>query len=186
MKNSVILLYGYPATGKLTIARELAKLSNAVLIDNHLINNPLFQVIRADGKSEVPEAIWGYVQRMREIVLQAIAELGAADDSFIFTGCLYEEYALDHETFTRLKRLAAARNARFIPVRLTCPLEILKQRISNPERKVYMKLNTTPELERLHDQYTLLQTDHPDLITLDTSQYSAADTARTIFERIGS
>jgi hypothetical protein len=186
VKNTIILLYGYPATGKLTVARELEKISNAILVDNHLVANPLFQIVRADGQAPLPEAIWGFVARIRDVVLDAIINLSAADDSFIFTNCLYEEYSPDHDNYDKWLKLAEQRGAKFIPVMLTCPLEILKQRVGNPDRAVRMKLTSTPELDRLYKTYSLINKPHPNLITLNTSQHSAAEIAKIILERMES
>jgi shikimate kinase len=39
LQNTIIVLFGFAGTGKYTIGRELARLTGAKLIDNHLINN---------------------------------------------------------------------------------------------------------------------------------------------------
>jgi predicted kinase len=45
MKNTIVYLIGYAGTGKYTIAREIAGLTGAVIVDNQLINNPVFSVV---------------------------------------------------------------------------------------------------------------------------------------------
>ncbi len=47
MKNTIMYLIGYGGTGKYTIAKEIAALTGAVVVDNHLINNPVFSVVRS-------------------------------------------------------------------------------------------------------------------------------------------
>ena len=49
MKNTIVYLIGYAGTGKYTIAKEIAVLTGAVIVDNQLINTPIFSVIAADG-----------------------------------------------------------------------------------------------------------------------------------------
>ena len=58
MQNTIIYLIGFAGTGKYTIAKEICRLTNARLVDNHLINNPVFSLIRADGKTLLPESVW--------------------------------------------------------------------------------------------------------------------------------
>lgn len=50
MKNTIIYLLGFPGTGKYTIAKEICKQADFKLVDNHLINNPLFTLIENDDK----------------------------------------------------------------------------------------------------------------------------------------
>lgn len=54
MKNTVVYLLGYPAAGKYTIGQIVAGLTGAVLVDNHLIANPVLAVVGADGVRPVP------------------------------------------------------------------------------------------------------------------------------------
>jgi hypothetical protein len=54
MKNTIIYLIGFPGTGKYTIAREIAQQEDFRLVDNHLVNNPLFNLIHADGITPLP------------------------------------------------------------------------------------------------------------------------------------
>jgi len=49
LQNTIIVLIGFAGTGKFTIGRELCERTGAKLIDNHLINNPVFKVLNADG-----------------------------------------------------------------------------------------------------------------------------------------
>ena len=49
LQNTIVLLIGFAGTGKYTIGRELCERTGAKLIDNHLINNPIFKVTNADG-----------------------------------------------------------------------------------------------------------------------------------------
>jgi hypothetical protein len=46
-KNCIIHLIGFAGVGKLTIAREIVSKTNAKLVDNHLINNPILSIIKA-------------------------------------------------------------------------------------------------------------------------------------------
>jgi hypothetical protein len=45
MQNTIVYLIGYAGTGKYTIAKELVLLTGAVIVDNQLINSPVFSVV---------------------------------------------------------------------------------------------------------------------------------------------
>jgi adenylate kinase family enzyme len=52
MAGNIVHLIGSPGVGKLTIARKIIRQRpDFVLADNHLINNPVFSVVKADGKT---------------------------------------------------------------------------------------------------------------------------------------
>ena len=65
-------------------------LTGAVIVDNHLINNPVFSVAAADGKTPLPAAVWQKIESIRRIVLDTVAELAQPEASFIFTNVFYE------------------------------------------------------------------------------------------------
>ena len=56
--NAVVYLLGPYGVGKLTIAKELCAETAAILVDNHLINNPILSVIGADGVTPLPAQTW--------------------------------------------------------------------------------------------------------------------------------
>src|SRR5882757_2209897 len=76
---NVLLLYGPPATGKLTIAKELEKRTGYKLLHNHLLLNPLSDFFGFDHparKKLEPE----FFQRVLE-------EAVVADIDMIITSC---------------------------------------------------------------------------------------------------
>ena len=58
LENTIMLLIGFAGTGKYTIGLELAGRTGARLIDNHLVNNPVFTVMNPDGLSSLPDGVW--------------------------------------------------------------------------------------------------------------------------------
>jgi len=107
-------------------------------VDNHYINNPIFQLLDVDGVKPLPAGAWDRVGEVRDAVLRTIEELSPKSWSFIFTNDLIdrpEERAYVH----RLAQLADRRRSIFVPVRLLCDVEELCGRIVSPERKPLMK-----------------------------------------------
>src|SRR6267142_1964394 len=114
LDNTMVLLIGFAGTGKYTIGRELCERTGARLIHNHLINNPIFTVVGADGVTRLPAGVWDRVKEIRASVYEAIRELSPPEMSFVFTMELRKNNPLDHLAFHDLADLAAARQSRCV------------------------------------------------------------------------
>jgi shikimate kinase len=57
-KGLIVRLVGFPGAGKLTIAKSLAPMTGATIVDNHWINDPILRLVAKDGSTAVPEAVW--------------------------------------------------------------------------------------------------------------------------------
>ena len=184
LHNTIVVLIGFAGTGKYTIGRELCELTGAKLIDNHLINNPIFKVVNADGIKPLPDGIWDKVKRVREIVYEAIRELSPPELSFVFTIELFESSAGDQQAFVDLEQLAASRGALFVPVRLLCDVEELCRRVADPARVAMIK-SISPELARRKSaEQTVLTSNHPHTLTIDVTQESPRACANAILGHI--
>jgi hypothetical protein len=64
-------LVGFTGVGKLTIAQTLAQLTEAQVVDNHWINDPILRLVTHDSAAPVPEAVWPLVARVRGAVLES-------------------------------------------------------------------------------------------------------------------
>src|SRR5712671_5240313 len=147
LESTMVLLIGFAGTGKYTIGRELCERTGAKLIDNHLINNPIFRVVDVDGVTPLPARVWDRVKEVRATVYKAIRELSPPGMGFVFTMDLRESNPADHNAFRDLERLAAARQCRFIPIRMICGVEELSRRVADPARAAMLK-EISPELAR--------------------------------------
>ena len=77
LKNVMVYLVGLSGAGKLTVARRLALLLNARVVDNHWINNPIFDLLDNDRVTPFPTGVWDQVAKVRQAVLDTIATLSA-------------------------------------------------------------------------------------------------------------
>lgn len=184
MKNTIVYLIGYAGTGKYTIAREIAALTGAVMVDNHLINNPVFSVVGVDGLKPLPAGIWPKIAGIRRIVLDTIAELAQPEASFLFTNELFEGQSVDRLLFEDVTILATKRKALFVPVILRCEPEELYRRVASPERAIRFKLRN-PEWTRESIQiYNLLHVDHPNRLELDVTNLPPVEAAQAIIAHV--
>ena len=144
MEPALVYLIGFPAAGKYTIARELVAVmaereQRMVVVDNHHINNVVFEVIDTDGKKALPPTIWSYVSQVRSAVLSAIRELAPREWSYVFTNVLIAGLPPDEQALVELAELAEARGSAYVPVILRCETEELERRIVTPERHERLK-----------------------------------------------
>lgn len=89
-RPALFLLIGFSGTGKLSVAKTLrdrlvARGEQVRLVDNHYINNPIFQLIDVDGVRALPSGTWDRVGEVRDVVVRTIETLSPKNWSFIFT-----------------------------------------------------------------------------------------------------
>ena len=179
MNNTIVYLLGHPGVGKLTIAKAICAASDARLLDNHLANNVVFSLIRADGKTPLPEAIWDSIAGIREIAFGVIESIAPPEFSYVLTNALKDD-PVDRQWYDRVLLLAARRNARFLPVQLRCDEAEHLRRIDTPERAANLK--HTDVAAALHRRNTVasLLVNHPNRMTLDTTHLPPAEAAARI------
>jgi hypothetical protein len=181
LQNTLIYLVGFPGTGKYTIAQEIVNKADFRLIDNHLINNPVFSVIRLDGKTPISARAWDNTLKIWEAVADTIVHVSPPEYSFVLTNALIEGDAGDLQHYKRIEELAAQRRARFIPVRLLISdVEEHSRRITAPDRAVRFKENHPQSAAKYALSKGVLQVDHPQALTLDVTSLAAADAAEKI------
>ena len=186
MKNTIIYLLGFPGVGKYTIAQELARQTQALLIDNHLINNPIFSVVRADGKTKLAPQVWEYTAKIGDLVREAIVTLTPPDESFIFTNALAEEDAKGRAIYHKILDVALQRDSLFVPVRLLCDLPTLQSRIVEHDRRERMKMTDAEGIADDYRRYTVLQPGHPHTLELDTTHLTVQEAASAIMVKVAS
>ncbi|PNY80097.1 hypothetical protein [Deinococcus koreensis] len=161
---------------------ELARLTGAVLLDNHLFNDAVFKPYGADGLRPITPEIHALASQVRLIGLQA-ARLAPRDVSQIFTSYLTSRPS-GPEALTLLRGVAEARNAAYVPVWLDCDLTELERRMTLPERRQRAKLRDSAILRRTLGESGRLPPP-PDAIRIDTSALGPADAARLIASHAG-
>jgi tRNA uridine 5-carbamoylmethylation protein Kti12 len=181
LANTIIYLIGIPAAGKLTTAKAIAQLTGAKVVDNQLINGPIFTVIGYDGTDRnpvTPEA-WKRIEKIRRVVLSFIESETNPDSSFIFTNVM-ADLPGDRALFRRIERIAKKRKGTFVPIWLTCGANEIRGRKNNPDRRERMK-ETDPEKTRYWtEEFKELEIRHPNALKLDTTHSNPAETAKQI------
>jgi hypothetical protein len=186
LENTMIVLIGFAGTGKYTIGRELSRRTGAKLIDNHLINKPIFTVVNVDGITPLPEGIWDRVRDARRVVYQSIRELSPPEMSFVFTIQLIAGDPLEDEAFANLVQLAAARESLLVPIRLICDVEEICRRIVGPGRAEMLKQISPEAARRRALEHSVHNPSHPNVRTIDVTQKSAAESVEAVLAEVRS
>lgn len=170
----LIFLYGLPATGKFTIGEELARHTGYKLFHNHLAAEPLLSVFEFGTPPfvELRETIW-----LSIIERAALAHISGIIFTFV------PEYSVRPQFIPNLVQLAVRTHIDILTIELTCPVEVIRQRLDNPSRRPFQKLNSIELFDALQSSGALTSALTPKAdLTLDTSLISAPEAAKRILE----
>lgn len=162
------LLYGPPAVGKLTVAKELKKLTGFKLFDNHQILDVINKIFGQPERKEL-----GY--KIRKMIVEQAA-LEKID--LIVTGVVQ-----NHNRFLYESMVDAYKNngGNAYMVHLTADKNILLDRVEDESRR--NKFNNKADLQAFIDKYPELfdKLGEEDL-AIDTSSISPNDVAQKIVD----
>ncbi|MBA3814397.1 MAG: hypothetical protein H0X26_07920 [Alphaproteobacteria bacterium] len=179
--NYTVTLYliGFAGTGKYTIAKEIAK-HGYKIVDNHLINDPIFSLLNLDGATSIPGNAWNAIAEIRNAVLNFISQYPPSN--YVFTNVLLEDEG-DRAFYDSMLTKTDSRGAIFIPVKLHISSDEHEKRVRSPERKEKFKV-TSRSADEI--EIGLIHIDHPHLFELDVTHLSAEQAATEILNFIES
>jgi hypothetical protein len=144
---NLLFIYGPPGVGKLSVAKELARLTGYKLFDNHISIDCVRPVFDFGT-----EPFWRIVGAIRNMVFEEAAANGV---SLIFT--FVYSHPQDLPNVERMCGLFEAQGGHALPVRLLCTREELERRLPRPDRAEAGKLaslETFRELLTRHDLFS--------------------------------
>ena len=185
LHNTIIYLIGIPAVGKYSTAKEISRSTGAKLVDSQVINTPIYSVVGYDGTDafRFPPSAWAQIEKIQRAVLTVIRDC-PPNESFVFTNVLDANVPGDRAWYRRVERVAKQRQADFFPIWLTCDAEIILQRKATPERKARLKDIDLSNISRWVNEFKVLKVEHPNGLTLDTSNLTPEETARCVLEHV--
>jgi len=168
---NLVFLHGPAASGKLTVGRELSRLTGYRLFHNHLVVDALTAVFDFGSES--------FVRLREEIWLSVFREAARRDVSLIFTftpeRTVRESFV--GEAVTAVEELGG----RVLFIELTCPESELERRIEDGSRAEFGKLRSKALFQELRGADVF---DYPRLpssgLTLDTRELEPAEAALRI------
>lgn len=172
---NLIALYGPPAVGKLTVTKELVRLTGYTRFDNHRIVDVVVDFF--DFESEP------HMRLLRQIQVDIFKAAAGADHPGVVYTFLYEE-GKDHPYLQELTETVQHSGGRACFVRLHCEHDQLLQRVGSESRQSMMKLTSPEILESLLPRYgTDAEVPFGEHFTVDTGRFSPAESAAAILTR---
>jgi AAA domain len=172
----LIFLHGLPGVGKLTVARELSRLTGFRVFHNHLTVDLVLSVFEFGSQPfvELREKVW------LAVLSQAVA---AKLDGLIFT------FAFDRSVrssfIENVRGVVEADGGEVLFVELKCSIEELERRIEQPSRKGFGKLSSVGMFRELKEAGAFVDPGIPeDRMVVDTTELSASDAAGLIASQL--
>lgn len=179
MTPFVYHLAGPPGSGKRTVGLHLARLTGAVLLDNHLFRDAAYRPYGADGVRPIPPEVQELGSQVWALGLRA-ARLAPRDVSQIFTA-YHPDRESSRASAERIRAVAVDRGAVYVPVWLDCDVDELARRMTLPERLERAKMR---DPAALRENLAALPPP-PGAMVLDTQRLTPADTALLIAVHAG-
>ena len=172
---TLLVLYGSPAVGKLTIAKHIAAHTGFKIFHNHVSIDVATQFF-AWGTPSYKAITYG----MRKLILEEAAK---ANLNLIFT--VVYAYPVDNEDMGWMTRTIEEHGGEVKFVQLVASKEQLLERIDAPSRKSYGKITDGALLQSILTQYDVF-TPYPERegLRFDTSTKEAEDIAEEIIARL--
>jgi shikimate kinase len=172
---TLLVLYGPPAAGKLTVAKHIATKTGFRVFHNHVSIDVVEQFFER-GTVGFNNLIYG----MRKLIFE---ELAKADISFIFT--VVYAHPQDIPDMNWMTQVIEKHGGEVKFVQLVCPKETLQERVHAPDRRAFTKIVSAETLEHVLAQYDLFtpypEHEHP---SFDTSKQNPEVTAEQIIGRL--
>jgi len=171
----LVFIYGQAASGKLTIARELAERTGMALFHNHLIVDAVHAVF--------PFGSEAFVKLRERFWLETFSEAAKAGRSLIFT--FAPEATVAPDFAKRVRALVQSAGGEVIFVALKVPEDEQERRIMAPDRAAHGKLRSIDLLRELRDQFDASMANMPKpAITIDTAMVRPDEAALAILATI--
>lgn len=171
----LIFIYGPVASGKLTIARELGRLTGFAVFHNHLIVDAVASVF--------PFGTEQFVRLRESMWLDMMRAAADAERSLIFTFAPEPSVAEGFPQRASDVVKAAGGSTKF--VQLSVPVAEQEKRLTAPSRAEFGKLQSLSLLRELRAQFAASERSMPEpQVAIDTSVLAPAAAARTIVEAL--
>lgn len=173
----LIFLHGLPGVGKLTVARELAKLTGFRVFHNHLAVDLVESVF---DFGSVP-----FVQLREDVWLAVFSRAVSANlNGLIFTFAFDRTVRADF--IVNMRELIESTSGEVLFVELRCSTEELDRRIEHPLRQRFGKLSSVSRFRELQALGAFVDPGIPkNRLVVDTTELSASDAASSIASKLG-
>jgi predicted kinase len=167
---NLVYIYGPPASGKLTIAKELSKLTSYKIFHNHLTIDLVESVIPNTNKN-----FWNYINNFR---YEMISILLKEKINAIFTSVFDSRYP---QNFNRIVKLVEENKGKIYFVQLSPSKAALLKRVKEENRKEYGKLTSIKKMKEGFKLFPIYaQFKHNNHLQINNSDISPKKVAQQI------
>ena len=166
----LLFLHGPPASGKLTVALELEKLTGYRVFHNHLTVDLVGSVF--------PFGSEPFIQLREEIWLATFRLSAQTETSLIFT--FAPERTVNQDFIENAVTAVKSNGGDVVFIELVCSEETLLNRLDESSRAKYTKLNSATYYDELKSAGAFNYRPIPSSLTLDTSFTPPNETAQLI------
>ena len=167
---NLVFIYGPPASGKLTVATELSRISSYPLFHNHLTRDLVHNLYPSTLQEH-----YQLVNKLRGDILEYCAR---HDTDLIFT-YVYDGPE-DNESVSNLIGNVMSSNGNVLFVELAAPDNVLLARVANVSRKKHKKLIDRDTLATLLKETPYSSLPYPNILKIDTSIFDPENAAKHI------
>lgn len=176
-RNQVIVFYGFPASGKYTIAKKLQEIAGGTLLDNHYFHGMFSGLVEYSQENKIE--YFNKIAFLREAFLDVLRKfyIHKKKHRYIFTACIFPDTIID---------FARDINADFIPIYLSAPDSVLLSRCNTKYRKSREKIVDreyySSILTGLHEKIKVCS--HENNVCIDTGELSEKQTLDQVLSYI--
>lgn len=172
----LVILYGPPGVGKLTVARLLAKKTGYHVLHNHLFIELLCSLFDW-GSKPYTELITRY--RLELLEMASTQKLSGVIMTFIYG------VEINEKEVRKLYNTMKKKGVRVYFVKLDCNLRMLEKRITQHSRKEFTKIRKVRDLRRFLKKHSMHQTTPVgENFLIDTTNKSAQKVASSIISSL--
>lgn len=168
----LIYIYGPPATGKLTVAEELRKLTKYKIFHNQLTVDLLNSILPFGFKG-----YWKLNSKIRLLILEAAAKQKVK--GIIYTHCYAK--GEDDKTVKKTIKLMKKYKGKIHFVNLVCDKKELHKRVKHASRENFDKLRSVRGLNLIFKKYELFSSiPYVKSLRIDNTSITPKQTAKKI------
>ena len=169
----LLFIYGSPAVGKLTVANEIAELTDFKVFHNHLSIDAIEPIFEFGSES--------FFKLIELIRVETVAEAARKNVNLIYTFCYAKD--LDDAHVEKISRIVEENGGEVCFVLLTAEKDELKKRVLEESRKFFGKVKSVKMMDFFFERYDLFSpVPERESLIIDNTNLSAKATARKIIE----
>ncbi len=170
----LVLIYGSPAVGKLTVAREIARRTDCRVFHNHLSIDCLVPVFDFGTPS--------FTRLVELIRLETIREAARVGQNLIYTFCYAK--GLDDAHVERVAAAVEDFGGELCPVLLVAEKETIERRVAENSRAAFGKIRSVETLRGFFATYEMFSPfPRRESLVVDNTHLTAGETAALVIDR---